>query len=109
VAQLDPNSSENAAFFEALGAEVALAAARAIDFWSPQNTCAPSALLAPQGLWADRSALAKGAAFVAAAAAADAVAAVTSEPDTDAGESAALHVAVEGSAADEDGSGWEWW
>jgi hypothetical protein len=106
---LPSDSSENAAFFEALGAEVALAAARAIDFWSPQDTCAPSALLAPQELGADRSALAKGAAFVAAAAAADAVAAVTAEPDADADESAALDVAVEGSAADEDGSGWEWW
>ena len=59
-------------------------------------------------LWADRSALAKGAAFVAAAAAADAVAAVTGEPGADADESAALHVGVEGSAAGEDGSGWEW-
>jgi hypothetical protein len=103
------DSSESAAFFEALGAEVALAAARAIDFWSPQNTCAPSTLLAPQGLGADRSALTNGAAFVAAAAAADAVAAVTGEPAADADESAALPVAVEDSAAGEDGSGWEWW
>jgi len=129
VAQLDPNlqdseptsiptpgpsqlppgdSSENAVFFEALGAEVALAAARAIDFCSPQNTCTPSTLLALQGLGSDRSALVKGAAFVAAAAAADAVAAITGEPAADADESAALHVGVEGSAAGEDGSGWEW-
>jgi hypothetical protein len=86
-------------YFEAVSAEVAAAATRAIDYWSP-----PLRLLERQSAV---SATAKAAAFPLAAGAADVVAAI-GEP-ADAAESAPSHIITEDSTADEDASEGEWW
>ena len=87
-------------YFEVLAAEVAEAATRAIDYWSPA--------VRPLGGQSAVSTIAKVAAFPLAAGAADAVAAM-GEPEAAGGESGGPHVIDEGSTVDEDASGGDWW
>ena len=86
-------------YFEAVSAEVAAAATRALDSWS-----SPLPLLDRQSAV---STTAKAAAFPLAAGAADVVAAI-GEP-ADAAESAPSHIITEDSTAEEDASEGEWW
>lgn len=89
----------DAAYFEGVSAEVAAAATRTIEAWSP--------LLRPLERESTVSVTAKAAALPLAAGAADALAAM-GEPDT-AAESTEPHVIVKDSTASEDTSEWEWW
>jgi hypothetical protein len=86
-------------YFEVLAAEVAEATTRAIDYWSPA--------VRPLGGQSAVSTIAKVAAFPVAAGSADAVAAM-GEPAAG-GESGGPHVIDEGSTADEEASGGDWW
>ena len=93
------DSAVDADFFEAVSAEVAAAATRAIDSWPP-----PLRLMDRQPT---ASETAKAATFPLAAGAADVVAAIGEPADAD--ESAASHTITEDSIADEDASEGEWW
>jgi hypothetical protein len=93
------DSAVDADYFEVLAAEVAEAATRAIDYWSPA--------VRPLGGQSAVSTIAKVAAFPVAAGSADAVAAM-GEPAAG-GESGGPHVIDEESTADEEASGGDWW